>query len=147
MLANWKKETTVDIVLQTLKKKKLFPISIPTAKCPKDDQKCNLKHGDYVIFKYDPTTDRFFVRSYPVHREEFLETWFTSDKLKEMFIRCLRRKQFTIPKLLEIINIRHTYRKKVLGLRFTDDEMRKITRDAKREKQALYDYARSKILS
>ena len=136
----------VKIIIQTMKKEKQFPISIPTAKCPNRDPKCNLHHGEYLISKYDRKFDRFFVRSYSVHRDNFLETWFATSKVEEIFIRCLQKRKFTIPKLLKIINITHSYRKKVMSLRFTELEYKKIYRKSRKANLSVYDYARKMIL-
>lgn len=144
MLAVRDKKFTVNVILDTLKTN--LPITIPTARCPNRNSKCKLHHGEYLITKYDKKLDRFFIRSYSVHKEMFLESWFTTVKVNEMFIRCLQRRKFTIPKLLEIVNISHTYRKKVLGLRFTEQEYKKIVRKSKKAKLSLYDYARKMIL-
>lgn len=144
MLAVRDKKFTVNVILDTLKTN--LPITIPTARCPNRNSKCKLHHGEYLITKYDKKLDRFFIRSYSVHKEMFLESWFTTVKVNEMFIRCLQRRKFTIPKLLEIVNISHTYRKKVLGLRFTEQEYKKIVRKSRKAKLSLYDYARKMIL-
>lgn len=138
------KKFTVKVILDTIKKD--LPIIIPTARCPNRDPKCKLHHGEYLITKYDKKFDRFFIRSYSVHKEAFLESWFTTVKVNEMFIRCLQRRKFTIPKLLEIVNISHTYRKKVMGLRFTEQEYKKIVRKSSKANLRVYDYARKMIL-
>ncbi len=140
------KKFTVNIVLEILKKPEQLPVEIPTSKCPNRDPKCKLRHGEYVISKYDPKLDRFLIRSFPVHRDVSLESWFATSKVKEMFLNCLVRKKFTIPKLLQIINVAHTYRKKVMSLRFTEQEFKKIGRKSKIENLSIYDYARKKIL-
>lgn len=139
------KKFTVKIILETLKKSK-FPIVIPTAKCPNRDSKCKLHHGEYVISKYDKKFDRFFIRSYSVHKEMFLESWFVTSKVNAMFIGCLQRRKFTIPELLQIVNISHTYRKKVIALRFTEREYKKIVRKAKKANLSVYDYTRKMSL-
>jgi hypothetical protein len=140
------REFTVNIILDTLKNNRQFPIKIPTVNCPNRDPRCKKHHGEYVISKYDKKTNRFFVRSYSVHKENYLESWFHSSKVKDMFISCLQKRKFTIPKLLVIVNISHSYRKKVLGLRFTEQEYKKIVKRSKKANLSLYDYARKKIL-
>ena len=144
MLAVRDKKFTVKVILETIKKD--LPIIIPTARCPNRDPKCKQHHGEYLITKYEKKFDRFFIRSYSVHKDAFLESWFTTAKVNEMFIRCLQRRKFTIPKLLEIVNISHTYRKKVMGLRFTEQEMKKIVRKSRKANLSVYDYARKMIL-
>lgn len=86
------------------------------------------------------------MRSYSVHRDNFLETWFATSKVEEIFIRCLQKRKFTIPKLLKIINITHSYRKKVMSLRFTELEYKKIYRKSRKANLSVYDYARKMIL-
>ena len=140
------KKFTVNIVLETLKKTQL-PIKIPTAKCPNRDAKCKQHHGEYVITKYDRKFDRFFIRSYSVHKDMFLESWFTTAKVNQMFLRCLQNRKFTVPKLLEIVDISHTYRRKVISLRYTDREFKKIARKSKKENLTVNDYIRDKSLS
>jgi hypothetical protein len=146
MLVVRDKKFTVNVVLETLKKTQL-PIKIPTAKCPNRDAKCKLHHGEYLITKYDRKLDRFFIRSYSVHKDMFLESWFKTGKVKEMFLRCLQNRKFTIPKLLEIIDISYTYRRKVISLRYTDREFKKITRKSRKENLTVNDYIRDKSLS
>ena len=140
------KKYTVNIVLEILKKPDQLPVEIPTSRCPNRDPKCKLRHGEYVISKYDHKLDRFLIRSFPVHRDMSLESWFATAKVKEMFLNCLTRKKFTVPKLLQIINVTHTYRKKVMSLRFTEQEFKKIVRKSKIENLSIYDFARKKIL-
>jgi len=145
VLAVRDKKFTVKTVLETLKKGEL-PVSVPTSRCPNRDSKCKLHHGEYVITKYDRKFDRFFIRSYSVHKDHFLESWFSTAKVNEMFIRCLQRRKFTIPKLLQIVNITHTYRKRMLGIRVTDLEYRKIIRKSKKANLSIYDYTRKMLL-
>jgi len=143
---------TVSLVLEILKKPEQLPVEIPTSRCPARDPKCKLRHGEYVISKYDRKFDRFLIRSFPVHRDMSLESWFTTSKVHEMFITCLMKKKFTIPKLVQIMeanrsgNVTQTYRKKVMSLRFTEQEFKKIARKSKIANLSLYDYARRKIL-
>jgi len=137
---------TVKVIVETMKKEKKFPVVIPTSKCPNRNPKCKLHHGEYSITKYDKKFDRFFIRSYSVHQENFLESWFATAKVEEIFIRCLQKRKFTIPKLISIINIAHSYRKKVISLRFTEQESRKIQRRSKKANLSEYDYARKMIL-
>lgn len=137
---------TVSLVLEILKKPEQLPVEIPTSRCPSRDPKCKLRHGEYVISKYDRKLDRFLIRSFPVHRDMSLESWFATSKVHEMFINCLVKKKFTIPKLLQIVNVTQTYRKKVMSLRFTEQEFKKIARKSKIENFSIYDYARRKIL-
>lgn len=146
ILAVRDKRFTVNIIIETMKKEKQFPIAIPTVNCPNRDSKCKLHHGEYLITKYDKKNDRFFVRSYSVHKDNFLESWFPTIKVTDIFMRCLMKKKFTVPKLLEIVNITHTFRKKVMGLRFTEQEYKKIVRKSKKANLTVYDYARKKIL-
>jgi len=140
------KKFTVKLVLEILKKDKQLPFEISTARCPNRNPKCQLHHGEYKIIKYDRKTDRFFIRSYSVHKDAFLESWFTTIKVQEMFVRCVQKRKFTIPKLVEIVNVTHTYRKKVMGLRFTEQEHKKIVRKSKKANLSVYDYARKMIL-
>lgn len=140
------KKFTVKLVLEILKKDKQLPFEIPTARCPNRNPKCQLHHGEYKIIKYDRKTDRFFIRSYSVHKDAFLEAWFVTVKVQEMFVRCVQKRKFTIPKLLEIVNVAHTYRKKVMGLRFTEQEHKKIVRKSRKANLSVYDYARKMIL-
>ena len=151
VLAVRDRKFTVKIILETLKKNlhpKLNPyhVEIPTAKCPNRDPKCKLHHGEYVISKYDKKFDRFFIRSYSVHKDMFLESWFSTSKVNDIFMRCLQKRKFTIPKLLKIVNITHTYRKKVIALRFTEREYKKIVRKSKKANLSVYDYARKMSL-
>lgn len=141
------KKYTISLILEILKKTEQLPVEIPTSKCPNKDSKCKLRHGEYVISKYDKKLDRFLIRSYSVHRDVFLESWFASVKVNEMFINCLVRKKFTIPKLLSIINITNTYRRKVISIRYTEQEYNKILRKSRMEKMKPYDYVRTKSLN
>lgn len=140
------KKYTVSLVIEILKKPEQLPVEIPTSKCPNRDPKCKLRHGEYVISKYDSKLNRFLIRSFPVHRDISLESWFPSAKVNDMFINCLVKKKFTIPKLLQIVNVTQTYRKKVMSLRFTEQEFKKIGRKSKIENLSIYDYARKQIL-
>jgi hypothetical protein len=140
------KKYTVNLILDLLKKPGQLPVEIPTSKCPNRDTKCKLRHGEYVISKYDIKLDRFLIRSFPVHRDVSLEAWFPTAKVNDMFINCLKKKKFTVPELQKIVNLTHTFRKKVMSLRFTEMEWKKIQRKAKVENLPIYDYARSKIL-
>lgn len=141
------RKDTVLIIVKILKGKKNFPVTIPTAKCPNRDPKCTLHHGEYVISNYDKNTDRFFIRSYSVHRNEFLESWFASTKVEQIFIRCIIKKKFNLPQLTQIVNVTHVYRKRQINARFTEQEFRKIEKRAKKLDLTTYDYARMKILS
>ena len=140
------RKDTVAIIIKILRKKKSFPIIIPTAKCPNRDPKCTLHHGEYVISKYDDKLDRFFVRSYPVHRNEFLESWFDTAKIEQVFIRCIVKKKFTIPQLTEIVSVSHIFRKKQLNCRFTEQEYKKIEKRAKKADLSIYNYVRKAAL-
>lgn len=130
-----------------MKKQKKFPIAIPTVICPNRDPKCKLHHGEYLITKYEGKTDRFFIRSYSVHRDNFLESWFTSAKLNEIILRCLTKRKITVPKLLKIVDISHTYKKKVISLRFTELEYKKIMRKSRKANLTFHDYIREKSVS
>lgn len=141
------RKDTIEIIINILRKKKTLPVTIPTAKCPNRDPKCEKHHGEYVISKYDSLTDRFFVRSYSVHRTEFLESWFLSTKVKKFFIHCIGKKKFTIPQLTEIVNVSDVYRKRQLNCRFTEREFKKIEKRAGKLKLTVYEFARKQILS
>ncbi len=120
------KEKAVEYVIDALKKEENLPFQINTARCPKRSRTCQKRHGDYIILEYDQETLKFLVRSYGVHSEVSSESTFSDTQLSNALLYCLKKKKFTLPTLLKMIDISDHYKTHRLILGFSDHEWKKI---------------------
>ncbi len=120
------KEKAIECVIDCLKRDENLPFRINTAKCPKRNKNCDKRHGDYIVSRYDQETQKFHVVSYGIHSESFSESDFSESQLSKALLYCLRKKKFTLPTLLKIIDISDYYKTHRLILGFSDTEWKKI---------------------
>ena len=139
------KEKAVEYVIDALKKEENLPFQINTARCPKRSRTCQKRHGDYIILEYDQETLKFLVRSYGVHSDVSSESTFSDTQLSNALLYCLKKKKFTLPTLLKMIDISDHYKTHRLILGFSDHEWKKIRERAGHTKTT--EWAVKKLLS
>tara|TARA_R110002033_G_scaffold164022_1_gene201198 strand:+ start:31 stop:459 length:429 start_codon:yes stop_codon:yes gene_type:complete len=139
------KEKAVEYVIDALKKEENLPFQINTARCPKRSRTCQKRHGDYFILKYNSETSKFLIRSYGVHSEVSSESTFSESQLAGALLYCLKKKKFTLPTLLKMIDITDYYKTHRLILGFSDEQWKVIREMAGHTKTT--EWAVKKLLS
>lgn len=137
------KEKAVEYVIDALKKEENLPFQINTARCPKRSKTCQKRHGDYIILGYDQS--KFLVRSYGVHSDISSESTFSETQLSGALLYCLKKKKFTLPTLLKMIDITEHYKTHRLILGFSDEQWKTIRYMAGHTKTT--EWAVNKLLS
>ena len=139
------KEKAVECVDDALKKKENLPFQINTARCPKRSKTCQKRHGDYIILEYDEESSKFLIRSYGVHSEASSESTFSESQLSNALLYCLKKRKFTLPTLLKMIDISDYYKTHRLILGFSEKQWKIIRESAGHTKTT--EWAVKKLLS
>ena len=143
-----KVEDYVVMFVDSLKNPKNLPYKIVRFKCPDRKKICRKRHGEIVIKKYDRKQDQFLLDYYGVHERKVEFTfWQNIRTVKKFMLQSIKKRLITVPEIRKKLVRDSYFRDHLIGLRFTETEMRIIEKKAKKKNLKVYDYLRLRALT